>query len=139
MLKENISEDGGKQVHSYPSLLVKAETDLTVFLKDNLVISFRTKIYIFISWSSSYSSGILFYANIHTTQKYIKLNFLLLGSIIHSSKIFEVTINRGLMYIHKMKYLVLVGKNEVSLYILTWESIQNLLCDKRQTVQQFVC
>ena len=62
---------GGNKCTNTLPLSVKAETDLTIFLKDNLVISFRRKIYIFISWSSSYSSGILFYANIYTTQKYI--------------------------------------------------------------------
>lgn len=39
---------GNKCAHTLP-LSVKAETDLTVFLKDSLVISIRRKTYILIS------------------------------------------------------------------------------------------
>lgn len=44
--------------------------------------------------------------------------------VIHNSEIFEViqaAINRGLVYIREMKYLVLAKKNEINLYVLRWK------------------
>lgn len=41
--------------------------------------------------------------------------------VIHNSEIFEViqaAINRGLVYIREVKYLVLAKKNEINLYVL---------------------
>lgn len=56
---------------------------------------------------------------------------------IHSSEIFEViqvALSRRLVYIRKMKCLVLAEKSVIDLYVLMWKSIQDILSDKKQTV-----
>lgn len=63
-------------------------------------------------------------------------NWFFFGVIYNSEicEVIQVAINRGLVYIYKMKHLVLAKKNEVNPYVLTLKGMQDILSDKKETV-----